>query len=269
MPELPEVETTTRGLATHITHKTVAEVNIYQPQLRWPIPNEVKQLEGRVSGDIRRRAKYMLWQFEHGCLVMHLGMSGAMRVVDADTPLKKHDHFEVVFDDGKALRLNDPRRFGAILWQPKRQSLEVIKSLGPEPLSEAFDGEYLHQKLAKRKGAIKNAIMTNAVVVGVGNIYASESLFLSGIHPKRAANRISVKRCRLLAFNIKQVLEQAIKQGGTTLKDFTASDGSPGYFAQELNVYGREGKPCPRCQSPIKNITLGQRSSFYCPQCQK
>ena len=269
MPELPEVETTTRGLSPHITDKTVERVNIYQPQLRWPIPDEIKQLEGRVSGAITRRAKYMLWQFEMGSVVMHLGMSGTMRVVDADTPLKKHDHFEVVFSDGKALRLNDPRRFGAILWQPQGQSLEVIDSLGPEPLSDDFNAEYLHQKLKSRKGAIKNAIMTNAVVVGVGNIYASESLFLSGIHPKRAANRISLKRCRLLAYNIKQVLENAIKQGGTTLKDFTQTDGTPGYFAQQLNVYGRENQACNQCQTPIKNIVLGQRSSFYCPKCQR
>ena len=269
MPELPEVETTTRGLSPHITEKKVMAVNIYQPQLRWPIPPELKKLEGQLSGQIKRRAKYMLWQFETGSIVMHLGMSGSMRVVDADTPLKKHDHFEVIFDDGKALRLNDPRRFGAILWQPQGQSLDVINSHGPEPLSSEFNGEYLHDKLAKRKGAIKNAIMTNAIVVGVGNIYASESLFLSGIHPKRAANRVSLKRCRLLAFNIKKVLERAIEQGGTTLKDFTQTDGSPGYFAQELNVYGRENQACNRCQTPIKNIVLGQRSSFYCPRCQR
>lgn len=269
MPELPEVETTTRGLAPHISGQTVAHVNIYQPQLRWPIPKEVKQLEGQVSQQIERRAKYMLWHFDNGSVVMHLGMSGAMRVVSADTELKKHDHFEVVFANGKALRLNDPRRFGAILWQPKDQLLDIIRSLGPEPLSDDFTGPYLYQKLAKRKGAIKNAIMNNAVVVGVGNIYASESLFLSGIHPKRAANRISAERCNLLAENIKLVLSKAIEQGGTTLKDFTQADGSPGYFAQELNVYGREGEPCPHCQSLIKNITLGQRSSFYCSQCQK
>ncbi|AOE49106.1 bifunctional DNA-formamidopyrimidine glycosylase/DNA-(apurinic or apyrimidinic site) lyase [Kangiella sediminilitoris] len=269
MPELPEVETTTRGLSPHICGQKILQVNIYQPQLRWPVPEVLQQLEGQVSHDIERRAKYMLWRFAKGTVVMHLGMSGAMRVVDADTPLRKHDHFEVVFDNGKALRLNDPRRFGAILWQPKGQSLEIIDSLGPEPLSEEFNGKYLHQKLSKRKGAIKNAIMTNAVVVGVGNIYASESLFLSGIHPKRAANRISLKRCRLLAFNIKEVLAKAIKQGGTTLKDFTQTDGSPGYFSQELNVYGREGQACNKCQTPIKNIVLGQRSSFYCPRCQR
>ena len=269
MPELPEVETTTRGLAPHITGQTIIAVNIHQPKLRWPIPNEIKQLEGQISGEIQRRAKYMLWHFEAGTVVMHLGMSGAMRVVDADTPLKKHDHFEVIFNNGKALRLNDPRRFGAVLWQAKDQTLDIIDSLGPEPLSESFDGDYLHQKLSKRKGAIKNAIMTNALVVGVGNIYASESLFLSGIHPKRAANRVSLKRCRLLAYNIQQVLTKAIEQGGTTLKDFTQADGSPGYFAQELNVYGRENQPCNQCQTPIKNIVLGQRSSFYCPKCQR
>ena len=269
MPELPEVETTTRGLAPHVTGQTVTTVNIYQPQLRWPIPSELKQLEGQTSDDITRRAKYMLWSFPQGSVVMHLGMSGTMRVVDAETPLKKHDHFEVVFANGKALRLNDPRRFGAVLWQEKNTELSIIHSLGPEPLSNDFDGDYLHQKLAKRKGAIKNAIMTNAVVVGVGNIYASESLFLSGIHPKRAANRVSKERCQLLANNIKLGLKKAIQQGGTTLKDFTQADGSPGYFAQHLNVYGREGESCSQCQSIIKNITLGQRSSFYCPQCQR
>ncbi|AKE51356.1 bifunctional DNA-formamidopyrimidine glycosylase/DNA-(apurinic or apyrimidinic site) lyase [Kangiella geojedonensis] len=269
MPELPEVETTTRGLAPHVTGQTVTTVNIYQPQLRWPIPKELTQLEGQTSGDITRRAKYMLWNFPQGSVVMHLGMSGTMRVVDAETPLKKHDHFEVVFANGKALRLNDPRRFGAVLWQEKNTELSIIQSLGPEPLSNHFDGNYLHQKLAKRKGAIKNAIMTNAVVVGVGNIYASESLFLSGIHPKRAANRVSKERCQLLANNIKLVLKKAIQQGGTTLKDFTQADGSPGYFAQQLNVYGREGESCAQCQSIIKNMTLGQRSSFYCPKCQR
>ncbi|GAA4344498.1 bifunctional DNA-formamidopyrimidine glycosylase/DNA-(apurinic or apyrimidinic site) lyase [Kangiella taiwanensis] len=269
MPELPEVETTTRGLAPHITGQTIKAVNIHQPQLRWPIPDELKHLAGEVSGEIIRRAKYMLWQFPAGSVVMHLGMSGTMRVVGENTPLKKHDHFEVVFANGTSFRLNDPRRFGAILWQPKGETLEIISSLGPEPLDDDFNGDYLHQKLSKRKGAIKNAIMTNAVVVGVGNIYASESLFLSGIHPKRAANRISLKRCQLLAENIKQVLLQAIEKGGTTLKDFTQTDGSPGYFAQQLNVYGREGDNCLKCGSTILNITLGQRSSFYCPQCQR
>lgn len=268
MPELPEVETTLRGLTPHITHHTVSKVHIYQPQLRWLIPDDIQQIEGLSSHQLERRAKYLLWHFSAGTIVMHLGMSGTMRVVDKNSELKKHDHFEVVFENGKALRFNDPRRFGAVLWQTNSQPLSIMSALGPEPLTDEFSGEYLHQKLKKRKGAIKNAIMTNAVVVGVGNIYASESLFLSGIHPKRAANRISQKRCERLADNIKTVLQKAIAQGGTTLKDFTQADGSPGYFAQELNVYGRAEKPCPRCQSPIKKVTLGQRSSFYCPQCQ-
>lgn len=269
MPELPEVETTTRGLAPHITQQIIAAVNIYRPNLRWPIPSELKKLVGQSSGTIERRAKYMLWHFDSGTVVMHLGMSGSMRIVDADSELKKHDHFEVIFNNGKALRFNDPRRFGAVLWQPQGEELSVIKALGPEPLTDDFNGDYLYQKLKTRKGAIKNAIMTNAVVVGVGNIYASESLFLSGIHPKRAANRVSHERCHQLVKNIKRVLAKAIAQGGTTLKDFTQADGSPGYFAQELNVYGRTDEPCLVCQTPIKNITLGQRSSFYCPRCQK
>lgn len=269
MPELPEVETTTRGLAPHITQQTIASVNIYRPNLRWPIPSELKNLVGQSSRTIERRAKYMLWHFDSGTVVMHLGMSGTMRVVDSRSELKKHDHFEVVFNNGKALRFNDPRRFGAILWQALGEELSVIKTLGPEPLTDDFNGDYLHKKLKTRKGAIKNAIMTNAVVVGVGNIYASESLFLSGIHPKRAANKVSRERCNQLVQNIKRVLAKAIAQGGTTLKDFTQADGSPGYFAQELNVYGRADEPCLVCQTPIKNITLGQRSSFYCPQCQR
>lgn len=269
MPELPEVETTKNGLAPHIVGKQIVAVNIYQSQLRWPIAEESKALVGMVSGNIERRAKYMLWEFPTGSLVMHLGMSGTMRVVSTQTALKKHDHFEVIFDDNSALRFNDPRRFGAILWQPKGQTLSVLSQLGPEPLTDAFHGQYLHQSLSKRKGAIKNAIMDNKVVVGVGNIYASESLFMSGIHPKRAANKISLARCNLLAGFIKAVLEKAIGQGGTTLKDFTQTDGSPGYFAQQLNVYGRADLPCNQCGALIKKQVIGQRSSFYCAKCQR
>ncbi len=269
MPELPEVETTKNGLAPHIVGKRITAVNIYQPQLRWPIAVEAKDLVGIKSGEIERRAKYMLWHFPQGSLVMHLGMSGTMRVVSTQTALKKHDHFEVVFDDKSALRFNDPRRFGAILWQPKGETLSVLSQLGPEPLSDDFNGQYLHQMLAKRKGAIKNAIMDNKVVVGVGNIYASESLFMSGIHPKRAANKVSLARCNLLAGFIKAVLEKAIGEGGTTLKDFIQTDGSPGYFAQQLNVYGRADLPCNQCGSLIKKQVIGQRSSFYCPKCQR
>ncbi|MCW9027392.1 MAG: bifunctional DNA-formamidopyrimidine glycosylase/DNA-(apurinic or apyrimidinic site) lyase [Kangiella sp.] len=269
MPELPEVETTKNGLAPHIVGKRITAVNIYQSQLRWPIAPEANKLIGATSGDIKRRAKYMLWEFPTGTLIMHLGMSGTMRVVSAQTALKKHDHFEVVFDDRSALRLNDPRRFGAILWQPKGETLKVLSQLGPEPLSDDFDGQSLHQALAKRKGSIKNAIMNNKVVVGVGNIYASESLFMSGIHPKRAANRVSLARCNLLAGFIKSVLQKAIGEGGTTLKDFTQTDGSPGYFAQQLNVYGRADLPCNQCGAIIKKQVIGQRSSFYCPKCQR
>ncbi|NVK23001.1 MAG: bifunctional DNA-formamidopyrimidine glycosylase/DNA-(apurinic or apyrimidinic site) lyase [Kangiellaceae bacterium] len=269
MPELPEVETTKNGIEPHIVGKAIAKINIHHKQLRWPIPNEIKKLQGRVSSGISRRAKYMLWHFDSGSVVMHLGMSGTMRVVDNNTPLKKHDHFEVIFEDGQALRFNDPRRFGAVLWQDNNEELTILASLGPEPLSEAFDGDYLHRSLAKRKGVIKNAIMDNKVVVGVGNIYAAESLFLSGIHPKRAANKVSLQRCHALAGHIKQVLSKAIAQGGTTLKDFTQADGSPGYFAQQLHVYGREGEACLSCDSPIKRQVIGQRSSFYCPKCQR
>ena len=268
MPELPEVETTKNGLEPHIIGVCIKQVNIYKRQLRWPIPLELKHLEGQKSHAISRRAKYMLWHFETGTVIMHLGMSGNMRILPQASPLKKHDHFEVIFDNHMALRFNDPRRFGAILWQPVEETSALLSALGPEPLSDEFHGDYLHKSLSKRKGAIKNLIMDNKIVVGVGNIYASESLYLSGIHPKRAANKISLVRCHALVNHIKAVLQEAIKQGGTTLKDFTKADGNPGYFAQQLNVYGREGQACYQCQGLIKRLVIGQRSSFYCSNCQ-
>lgn len=268
MPELPEVETTKNGLAPHVLNHTVLQVNVRNPNLRWPIPHAVHQVETLKALSLTRRAKYLIWTFETGSIVMHLGMSGAMCIVDVNEEYKKHDHFEVVFDNGKALRLNDPRRFGAILWQEPQQTLDILERLGPEPLSDEFTAEYLYDKLRKRKGAIKNAIMTNAVVVGVGNIYAAESLFLCRINPQQVANTLSLKQCTLLTNVVRKVLRKAIAQGGTTLKDFMQADGNPGYFAQELNVYGRSGESCSKCKSIIENVTLGQRSSFFCPTCQ-
>ncbi len=269
MPELPEVETTRKGLEPFILSSKVKTVNIHFKTLRWPIPKEITSIEGLKSIGIERRAKYLLWHFKHGTVVMHLGMSGAMRIVSSKEPLQKHDHFEVIFTSGKALRFNDPRRFGAVLWQAKEETLDILQSLGPEPLTNDFNTNYLQQALSKRKGAIKNAIMTNQVVVGVGNIYASEALFLSGIKPTAIANKVSKARLVKLVDAIKQVLAKAIAEGGTTLKDFTQTDGNPGYFAQQLNVYGREGEDCFNCNAIIKRKVIGQRASYYCGNCQR
>lgn len=268
MPELPEVETTKSGIEPFVVQQTIKKFSIHQPQLRWLIPDEVTSVVGQKALSVERRAKYLLWHFEQGSIILHLGMSGAIRIVDASLELKKHDHVVVDFENGQSLRFNDPRRFGAILWQAKGETLAVMSALGPEPLEAEFNGKYLHHAISKRKGAIKNAIMTNKVVVGVGNIYASEALFLSGIHPNKAANKLSKQACTKLVANIKQVLAKAIQQGGTTLKDFTQADGSPGYFAQQLNVYGREGEACFICKRSIKRLVIGQRASYYCPKCQ-
>jgi formamidopyrimidine-DNA glycosylase len=271
MPELPEVETTRRGIEPHIKHLTITDVIVRQRKLRWPVPRGLKQkLVGHKIEQVTRRAKYLLIRFDHGTLVLHLGMSGSLRIVNADSVVGKHDHFDLVFDSGKALRLTDPRRFGAVLWtKDDPDEHELLKSLGPEPLSSDFNCDYLFQRSRGRKSTIKQFIMDGKIVVGVGNIYASESLFLAGINPKRAAGKISPERYDKLVEAIKAILTEAIKQGGTTLRDFVGGDGKPGYFAQQLKVYGREGEPCPGCGGPIKQLILGQRASYYCPNCQK
>lgn len=270
MPELPEVETTRRGIAPHLLHKRVAGVVIRQPRLRWPIPAQLNELLcGQQVQAVERRAKYLLLRFDHGCLIVHLGMSGSLRVIPRHTKPDKHDHFDLILTDGQLLRLHDPRRFGAVLWTFDDPALHpLISPLGPEPLADEFNGELLYQAGHKRRSAVKNLIMDSHVVVGVGNIYANESLFLAGIHPQRASNRISASRYERLANSIKQVLIEAIRQGGTTLKDFQQADGKPGYFAQQLQVYGRDGEPCPDCGGPIAQRKIGQRSSFFCPACQ-
>lgn len=270
MPELPEVETVRRGITPHLQGQTVKQVIIRHPTLRWPIPTELTQiLPGQTLHSIERRAKYLLLNFPHGTLILHLGMSGTLRILPTRTAAEKHDHFDLAMENGQCLRLNDPRRFGAVLWseQPTSQHL-LLKNLGPEPLSEDFNSNHLYQASRKRKIAIKPFLMDNKVVVGVGNIYANESLFLCGIDPRQKANSIRKSDCQQLAEVIKRVLNEAIKQGGTTLKDFTQSDGKPGYFQQQLRVYGRSNQPCFHCNAPIKQITQGQRSSFFCPQCQ-
>ena len=271
MPELPEVETTRCGIAPHVTGQDVHQVVIRQPRLRWPIPRELPRLlGGRRIEQVRRRAKYLLFDCGHGHLLIHLGMSGSLRIVRADTPPDKHDHLDIVFTNGQALRLHDPRRFGAVLWcEGDPYTHELLASLGPEPLGDGFSADYLYPRLRGRKLAIKQAIMDNKLVVGVGNIYANEALFLAGIRPTTAAGRLSRARVERLVATIRQVLAAAITQGGTTLRDFVGGDGKPGYFAQQLKVYGREGLPCLSCQTPIRQRVQGQRSSWYCPQCQR
>ncbi|MBY4678839.1 bifunctional DNA-formamidopyrimidine glycosylase/DNA-(apurinic or apyrimidinic site) lyase [Marinobacterium arenosum] len=270
MPELPEVETTRRGVAPHLLGRTVTELVVRQPQLRWPVPTELHDLlpEQPVVA-VERRAKYLLIRFERGTLLIHLGMSGSLRIIEADREAGKHDHVDLCLDNGQALRLTDPRRFGAVLWQPADQQHELLAGLGPEPLEDDFNADYLIARCEGRRTAIKTFIMDNRVVVGVGNIYANEALYAAGIHPKRAAGRISRQRLACLVEEIKRVLAQAIKQGGTTLKDFVGSDGKPGYFAQQLNVYGRAGEPCPGCGTALQEIRLGQRSTVFCRHCQR
>ena len=269
MPELPEVETTRRGIIPHVKNKKVENVIVRQASLRWPVPRDLKQkLCNQKITKIQRRAKYLLFTTAVGHLIIHLGMSGSLRIVKPQTTPRKHDHVDFVFSE-KILRFNDPRRFGAILWTVKDPlKHKLLRNLGLEPLSDEFTGTYLHQLAQYKKIHVKNFIMNNHVLVGVGNIYASESLFLSGIHPQRAAGRISLDRYEVLAKNIKEVLANAIELGGTTLRDFVNEDGKPGYFANKLNVYKQTGKPCPVCKNPIKVRTIGQRSSFFCVQCQ-
>jgi formamidopyrimidine-DNA glycosylase len=271
MPELPEVETTRRGIEPHIKEHRIVDVIVRQPKLRWPVPRGLKQkLSDQRVQSVERRAKYLLLGFANGTLIMHLGMSGSLRIVPAAEQPGKHDHVDIVIDNGTALRLTDPRRFGAVLWTTKDPAdHELLVSLGPEPLSDAFSGEYLFQRSRGRRNTIKQFIMDGKIVVGVGNIYASESLFLAGINPKRAAGKVSRERYDKLVDAIKQVLTAAIKQGGTTLRDFVGGDGKPGYFAQQLNVYGRVNEACHECGKPIKQLMLGQRSTYYCPHCQK
>ena len=275
MPELPEVETTLRGIAPHIDGKKIEKVIIRQSKLRWPIhPNLAQILAGRKILACNRRAKYLIITFETGILLIHLGMSGSLRIFTADderiaTP-DKHDHLDFVFDDGTVLRYHDPRKFGAVLWyEGIAEHHPLLEKLGPEPLSDDFDANYLYQKLKNQKRAVKLALMDNAVVVGVGNIYANESLFLCGLHPLKLAANLTRNQCERLVDTIKSVLAKAIEQGGTTLKDFLQPDGRPGYFAQELLVYGNKGKPCPKCGTKIESLIIGQRNSFYCPMCQK
>ncbi|MGI1679555.1 MAG: bifunctional DNA-formamidopyrimidine glycosylase/DNA-(apurinic or apyrimidinic site) lyase [Cellvibrionaceae bacterium] len=271
MPELPEVETTMRGISPHVLQQTVKKVVVRQSKLRWLIPNSIKtKLPRKRIISINRRGKYLLLEFKSGFLIIHLGMSGSLRVVDSNLEPGKHDHFDLQLASGKSLRLTDPRRFGAVLWTDEPLAdHKLLNHLGPEPLTDEFNAEMLFKRSRKRIVPIKTLIMDSKTVVGVGNIYANESLFLAGIRPTRPAGKITQKQSEELVAQIKKVLAKAIKAGGTTLKDFTGGDGKPGYFQQQLYVYGREGEPCSKCDTALKQIRIGQRSTVYCTQCQK
>jgi formamidopyrimidine-DNA glycosylase len=268
MPELPEVETTKNGLLPLIKHQVVLKSIRHRDNLRWEIPAHLPTtLANQVILDIHRRGKYLLIRFEVGTLIIHLGMSGSIKVINSNEPLLKHDHFELILKNGQSMRLNDPRRFGAVLFS-KDNSHPLLDSLGVEPLEAAFDDQFLYTRSRKKQQNIKAFIMDSKVVVGVGNIYACESLFACGIDPQRKAGSISKKRYQALTQHIKNILTMAIKAGGTTLQDFSQVDGSPGYFTQTLSVYGREGKPCNICNGKISRTIQNQRSTFYCKFCQ-
>lgn len=270
MPELPEVETTRRGIEPHVQGQRVQQVVVRNASLRWPVPEDLDiRLSGQKILQVERRAKYLLIRAESGTLLCHLGMSGSLRMVEAATPVAKHEHIDIVLDDGQALRYTDPRRFGCMLWVAEGEQHSLLAKLGPEPLSDAFNAEWLQEKAKGRKVAIKPFVMDNAVVVGVGNIYASEALFSAGIDPRKEAGKVSKAKLALLVDEIKKVLARAIEQGGTTLKDFVGGDGKPGYFQQELFVYGRAGQPCLSCGTELREVKLGQRSSVFCGKCQR
>lgn len=269
MPELPEVETTKAGIEPYVVGSVVKSVVVRQPKLRWPIPlDKMELLQGATVLSVKRRGKYILLEVPEGALLIHLGMSGSMRVLTSYQEPNKHDHVDICLESGQVVRFTDPRRFGSILWQEKAEIHPLLAALGPEPLSESFDAQYLAACCKGKAVPIKQLIMNSKVVVGVGNIYASESLFKAGIDPRRASGRISLVRLSVLVEEIKKVLSLAIEQGGTTLKDFVNSEGKPGYFKQSLNVYGRAGEPCLNCHSILKEVKLGQRGTVYCQSCQ-
>ncbi len=270
MPELPEVETTRRGIEPHISGRKVRQMVVREKRLRWPIPEQLPALiAGQRISSVERRAKYLLLRTRAGTVLVHLGMSGSLRLVSPEEPAAFHDHFDIAFSGDKILRYNDPRRFGCCLWLPAGESHPLLDSLGPEPLSAGFDGALLYRRSRGRKGPVKSFLMDQKIVVGVGNIYANEALFLAGIRPGRAAGRISLARYEQLAAHVKQVLTSAITQGGTTLRDFVGGDGKPGYFAQQLYVYGRQGLPCKRCGEKLQESRISQRTTVYCVACQR
>jgi formamidopyrimidine-DNA glycosylase len=271
LPELPEVENTRRGLAPYVRRRRIAALRVYEPRLRWRV---ARDLPRKVAGErivrLGRRGKYLLLGLESGTLLLHLGMSGNLRAVPAASARILHDHFDLVLDSGTALRFNDPRRFGSLLYSGTNpQQHPLLAHLGPEPLSTAFDADYLLRITRGRRVAIKHLLMNSRLVVGVGNIYASEALFRARIRPQRRSGKLSRAECAALVRGVRAVLRQAIRAGGTTLRDYLGADGTPGYFRQRLYVYERAGKPCRRCGTPVRALTQGQRSTYYCPSCQK
>ncbi len=271
MPELPEVETTRRGIAPHLEHAIPTQIRVRQPQLRWPV--EIASFEhwcGAPITRVQRRGKYLILTNTNGHVLIHLGMSGSLRILLANTQPHKHDHIDLVLHNGKILRYTDPRRFGAwLFWdEPDPLTHPLLAKLGPEPLSDTFNSAYLYARTQKSRRAIKTLIMDSRTIVGAGNIYANEALFQAGIHPSQPAHTLNTQQIKTLTTAIKTILAQAVELGGTTLQDFTQPDGKPGYFAQTLQVYGKTGKPCPTCGHTIEQITLGQRSSYFCPICQ-
>lgn len=271
MPELPEVETVRRGIAPYVAGQTVTQVIVRQPRLRWPAPDELAiKLPGQTFQRVDRRAKYLLLRAEAGTVIFHLGMTGRLCVLSADAPVRKHDHVDILLASGRCLRFNDSRRFGAVLWtvEPPEQH-RLLQALGPEPFDPAFSGAGLHQQAQGRTLAVKPFIMDNRIVVGVGNIYASESLFAARVSPWRPAGQVALAEYEHLAEAIREILSAAIRQGGTTLRDFVGGEGEPGYFRQQLCVYDRYRLPCRACGERIDRCRLGQRSTYYCPSCQR
>src|SRR6476620_8104102 len=270
MPELPEVETTRAGLAPHVIGRVVTDVLLRRDDLRWPIPPEVaRELPGQRIDAVRRRAKYLLLDTDAGSALLHLGMSGSLRVVETIAAVRTHDHVDISLAadadrPAQVLRFNDPRRFGSLLWQPRGEIHELLRELGPEPLSDEFDGDHLFARSRGRTAPVKSFLMDQRIVVGVGNIYAAEALFAAGISPLREAGRVSRDRYAALADAVKRILAHAIERGGTTLRDFISPDGLPGYFELELSAYGRAGEPCPRCGRPLKEASIGQRTTVWC-----
>lgn len=270
MPELPEVETTRLGISPHVVGKKVTSVEVREDRLRWPVsPGLAQSLTGLTIRDVVRRAKYLLFVTDRGRLMVHLGMSGSLRIVQKDHQPEKHDHVDICFNNSILLRYKDPRRFGSIFWLQDADSHELLDHLGPEPLSEQFDGDYLFSKSRNRRVAIKTFLMNSHIVVGVGNIYANEALFRAGIRPDRLAMRVSRQRYQKLVSAVRSVLTEAIEAGGTTLRDFVKEDGSPGYFQSRLDVYGRKGLPCVTCNRPLVEIRQSQRTTVFCQRCQR
>ena len=270
MPELPEVETTRRGIAPYVEGQKVTEVRLYDRRLRWPVPEDLpKRLIGRVVDRVERRSKYLLFRLGTDTLLVHLGMTGSLRVYKDAPPKRIHDHVDLEFDNGVVLRYHDPRRFGAVLWSPGAGHHPLLAGLGPEPLGADFDPDHLFRATRTRRAAVKLALMDNRVVVGVGNIYANESLFRAGIRPSRAVNRISRERLQRLRDAVRETLADAIARGGSTLRDYVDSDGAAGSFQLHCFVYGREGSPCRICGTVIRSVRLGGRATSFCPKCQR